>query len=157
MNPNQSESLYETDIVEWARENAALLRSGALAAADIAHIAEEIEDLGNNWERALESRLMQLLLHLLKLQCQPQYPGTRGWKVTVLNQRIELERLLRKAPSLRPKLEQKLSEIYPDSRKLAIAETGLSPDAFPAGCPWKTDLVMDQGFLPEQPGTGEQR
>jgi len=153
MNPN----LYETDIVEWARENAALLRSGALAAAAIAHIAEEMEDLGTNWERALESRLMQLLLHLLKLQCQPQYPGTRGWKVTVLNQRIELERLLRKAPSLLPKLEQKVSEVYPDSRKLAVVETGLDPSVFPANCPWTTELVMDQGFLPGPADAGGQR
>jgi len=39
-----------------------LLRSGAAAEADLAHIAEEIEDLGKSWRNALDSRLTQLLL-----------------------------------------------------------------------------------------------
>lgn len=35
---------YEQDVVLWAKEQAALLRSGQLSALDIEHIAEEIED-----------------------------------------------------------------------------------------------------------------
>ena len=34
---------YDTDFYAWANEQAALLRSGRLAEADIANIAEEIE------------------------------------------------------------------------------------------------------------------
>ena len=37
---------YETDFYAWANEQASLLRSGKLAEADIAHIAEEIESMG---------------------------------------------------------------------------------------------------------------
>ena len=37
---------YDTDFDAWANEQAALVRSGRLAEADIAHIAEEIETMG---------------------------------------------------------------------------------------------------------------
>src|SRR5207244_13416113 len=93
--------LYETDFVRWAERNAELLRSGNSTEADLAHIAEEIEDLGKNWRRALESRLTQLLLHLLKLRCQPEYRGlravVRGWRASIVRQRIEIGRLPTKA------------------------------------------------------------
>jgi len=67
--------LYETDFYAWANEQAALLRAGKLSAADIEHIAEEIESMGNTEKRALISRLTVLLLHLLKWQFQS---GLRG-------------------------------------------------------------------------------
>ena len=36
-------STYESDVVAWENEQAALLRSGNLSAIDIEHIAEEID------------------------------------------------------------------------------------------------------------------
>jgi hypothetical protein len=40
-------SLYDTDFYAWANTQAALLRSGRLAGADVEHIAEEIESMGH--------------------------------------------------------------------------------------------------------------
>jgi hypothetical protein len=42
---------YEIDIIAWANEQSALLRSGQLTAIDIQHIAEEIEDVGKSEQR----------------------------------------------------------------------------------------------------------
>ncbi|MCP1609683.1 hypothetical protein J2848_001330 [Azospirillum lipoferum] len=39
-------SLYDSDFYAWANEQAAILRAGKLDAADIEHIAEEIESMG---------------------------------------------------------------------------------------------------------------
>jgi hypothetical protein len=39
---------YETDIVAWANEQAALLRAGKLSQLDIEHIADEVEDVGRS-------------------------------------------------------------------------------------------------------------
>ena len=39
-------TLYDRDFYAWANEQAALLRAGKITAADIAHIAEEIESMG---------------------------------------------------------------------------------------------------------------
>ena len=44
---------YETDFYAWANEQAALLRAGDVAAADLAHIAEEIESMGRTERREL--------------------------------------------------------------------------------------------------------
>jgi hypothetical protein len=144
-----ADDLYETDFVQWAERNAELLRSGASAEADLAHIAEEIDDLGKNWHRALESRLTQLLLHLLKLRYQPEYPGLRGWQASVLGQRIEIERLLKKAPSLRPEVGRVLDEAYADAVALASAETALPLTSFPSKCPWNAEEALDRNFFPD--------
>lgn len=37
---------YETDVIAWAKEQAALLWYGRFSEIDIARIAEEIEDVG---------------------------------------------------------------------------------------------------------------
>ena len=144
----RSDDLYETDFVRWAEHNADLLRSGASAEADLAHIAEEIEDLGKNWHRALESRLTQLLAHLLKLTYQPGYPGTRGWRLTVANQRIEIEHLLLNAPSLRPEVARILDEAYAAAAYLASVETELPLTSFPSSCPWNAGEALDRNFFP---------
>jgi len=46
---------YETDVVVWANEQAALLRSGRFDQLDLTHIAEEIEDVGKSEQRKLAS------------------------------------------------------------------------------------------------------
>jgi hypothetical protein len=48
-------TLYEQDVMAWASEQAALLRAGKLAAIDIEHIAQEIEDVGKSEKRELAS------------------------------------------------------------------------------------------------------
>jgi hypothetical protein len=50
-------TLYGADFYAWANEQAALLRAGDLAKADIAPIAEEIEGMGKAEKRELVSRL----------------------------------------------------------------------------------------------------
>jgi hypothetical protein len=40
--------LYDEDFYAWANEQAALLRAGRMAEADIAYIAEEIESIGKS-------------------------------------------------------------------------------------------------------------
>ena len=52
-----SHTRYETDVVAWASEQAALLRSGKLSEIDIEKIAEEIEDVGKSEQRELASRM----------------------------------------------------------------------------------------------------
>ncbi|MGD0870689.1 MAG: DUF29 family protein [Bryobacteraceae bacterium] len=48
--------LYQRDYYEWTVRNAELLRSGRADEADLANIAEEIEDLGRRERRELLSR-----------------------------------------------------------------------------------------------------
>ncbi len=48
--------LYDAHFYAWANEQAALLRAGRLAEADIENIAEEIESMGRSEKRELVNR-----------------------------------------------------------------------------------------------------
>lgn len=141
-------TLYDRDFYAWANEQAALLRAGKLDAADIAHIAEEIESMGKTEKRELVSRLSILLLHLLKWQFQP---GRRGasWEATITVQRDDLSDHLRDNPSLKAKLDEAIADAYRKAAILAVGETGLPKSTFPAVCPWPFERLMDMDFWPE--------
>ena len=91
--------LYDQDFYAWANEQAALLRAGKLSEADIEHIAEEVESLGKTEKRELVSRLIVLMVHLLKWRFQPSLRG-RSWKLSVDEQRIAIDAHLADNPSL---------------------------------------------------------
>lgn len=140
--------LYDRDFYGWANEQAALLRAGNLTAADIEHIAEEIESMGRGEQQQLENRLAVLLLHLLKWQFQPNLRGN-SWRLTVKEQRARIIRHLRKNPSLQSVLNETLADAYSDALIGAERETGLAETAFPAVCPWTFEQIIDQAFWPD--------
>ena len=142
-----STSLYEHDFYAWANEQAALLRAGNLSAADIEHIAEEIESMGKTEKRELVSRLAVLLLHLLKWQYQPVRRGA-SWQATIRVQRRDLTRHLKDNPSLKAKLGEAIEDAYGNVLIEAAAETGLPEHTFPQTCPWPFDQLMDERFWP---------
>jgi hypothetical protein len=140
-------SLYEHDFYAWANEQAALLRSGKLAVADIEHIAEEIESMGRSEKRELINRLSVLLLHLLKWNFQQERRGA-SWKATIRIQRRDLAIHLTDNPSLKSKLSDAISYAYENAVIEAGAETGLREDIFPTTCPWTFEQIIDATFWP---------
>ena len=140
--------LYDTDFYGWVNQQAQLLRSGKFTEADMDHIAEEVEDMGKNLIRTLESRLEILLIHLLKWQYQPTHRGT-SWQVTIVEQRLALAKHLRKNPSLKPKVPNAITESYADAMVRASVETGLPKNNFPEICPYRFEEIMDENFWPE--------
>ena len=143
----QATSLYETDFYAWAKTQAAALQQENFEQLDIANLIEEIEDMGKSQQRQLESRLIVLLAHLLKWQHQPG-KQSRSWQATIDVQRIQLHKLLKQNPSLRPSLATIITEAYEQARKLAWAETGLDLKAFSPTCPYTAVQILDDAFLP---------
>ena len=133
--------LYDADFYAWANQQAELLRAGRVQAADIAHIAEEIESMGRSEKRELISRLAVLLAHLLKWDAQPDRRG-RSWILTILEQREEVAEVLHDNPSLRARIEEILADAYRKALLAAERETGLPESAFPAACPWTFEQAM---------------
>ena len=140
---------YEEDFYAWSVEQARLLRSGEFSSIDVANVAEEIESLGRSDKRELESRLTALLMHFLKWQKQSKM-RSRSWSGTILEQRRRIAELLKESPSLRPFINQALTEAYSDALEAASNETGLPETVFPAECPFTPDEVLSRGFLPER-------
>ena len=141
-------NLYDQDFYAWANEQAALLRAGQMSAADIEHIAEEIESMGKTEKRELISRLKVLLMHLLKWQFQPVGRSV-SWQLTIKEQRRETARHLADNPSLKGRLSETMADAYGDAIIAAARETSLPEDVFPNECPWSFEQIMDTGFWPE--------
>jgi hypothetical protein len=140
-------SKYDRDFYAWATEQAALLRAGRLAEADLENIAEEIESMGRSEKRELVNRLTVLLTHLLKWQTQPVLRGN-SWRLTILEQRGQLAEHLKDNPSLKSTLPEIFATAYRFALLGAQRETGLSEEALPRVCPWTSDQIMADGFHP---------
>jgi hypothetical protein len=140
--------IYREDFHAWAMQNAQLLRQGRLAEIDIENIAEELEDMGASKERELESRLGVLLAHLLKWVYQPERRGT-SWRATIEEQRRRIERVLRKNPSLKAKLDEAFADAYGDARLIAMRETGMDKQAFPENPPFSLAQTLGEDYWPE--------
>jgi hypothetical protein len=136
---------HDNDFYAWTQEQAYLLRTGQFHQIDVANIAEEIEDMGRSEKRELESRLEILIMHLLKWQFQPNL-SSRSWQLTIKEQRIRLEKLLKENPSLNSYLSDSLEKIYQLAIISAERETGLS--SFPENCPYSLTEIFSSEFLP---------
>ena len=139
---------YDDDVVAWSAEQARLLREGRFELLDIAHLAEEIEDVGKSEQRELANRMALLLAHLLKWQRQSDRRGA-SWQVTIRNQRRGIARRLEETPSLHPRLASSgwWNAVWEDAVAQAAEETGLAD--FPEACPWSPQQVLDEHWLPE--------
>ena len=146
-----SRTLYDTDFAAWTEQQAALLRAGRIDAADIDHIAEEIESLGRSELRAMESALMRVIEHLLKLAYSPASDPRDGWRESVTVQRLDYEALADDNPGLVGRV--RLPIVYDRARRLAgvsLSEhDGLSMSVLPATCPWTLAEIADTAFWPE--------
>ena len=141
---------YESDVVAWAKEQAALIRAGQFDQLDLTHIAEEIEDVGKSEQRELASRMAVLLAHILKWKFQPQKRSV-SWTLTIKEQRRLLVRRVQKTPSLSPMLSDPewVDEIWVDAKALAEKETGLDMSTYPEICPWSMVDVLTPDWLPD--------
>ncbi len=139
---------YEDDFFAWTVEQAKLLRSGELSKIDAPNVAEEIESAGRRERRELGDRIENLIAELLKWHCEP---GARcgNWKSEILQQRFDIEHIIKDSPSLRDFAAERLSEAYSDARERVIEELGLLQPGFSVGCPFTLDQVLSHSFLPE--------
>jgi len=142
-----ADTLYETDFYAWLQQQARALRTRNFAHLDWDNLVEEIEDMGKNHQRALQSRLEVLLMHLLKWQFQPERQS-RSWSFTIKEQRLRIATLIQKNPSLRAKIPEAIEEAYGYALFAAAEETGLDRAVFPTECPWTFEHIMDEQFWP---------
>jgi len=140
--------IYETDFYGWIQNQVNTLRARNFEHLDLGNLIEEIESMGKGLQRALESRLEILLMHLLKWQFQPRLRSP-SWKFTIKEQRRRIEKLLKKNPSLSSALAEAFIDAYEFAIPAASAETGYDESIFPTQCPWTFEQVMRPDFWPE--------
>jgi|RhiMetdeSRZDD1v2_1073273.scaffolds.fasta_scaffold123394_6 Domain of unknown function DUF29 len=149
--------LYDQDFYAWTQEQAALLREGAVHELDLAHLLEEMEDMGHSQRDALASHLLVLLTHLLKLALAAQWRpadlarAQRGWQTTCRTQRRLIARRVHRNPSLRPTVAEECTEAYAIARDEAATALDVEERVVPLTCPWTPEQVLDADFWPEAP------
>ncbi len=141
-------TLYEEDFWLWTQTMAVALKSGNFSQLDLENLAEEVESLGRNDRRELQSRLVVLLMHLLKWQFQPEM-RSGSWKGTLREQRRRINAVLKDSPSLRSFLADSIDDGYDNAREQAADETGLAVIVFPASCPYTIEEILNVEFLPD--------
>jgi hypothetical protein len=101
-------SLYDEDVFAWSQQQTAALRR--LAARrnlpndlDIAHIAEEIEDVGVSQLHAVRSLIRLILAHAIKCWADPNAASVRHWAAEIGNWHDSL--VDRLTPAMRTKID----------------------------------------------------
>jgi Domain of unknown function DUF29 len=142
-------TLYEQDYYLWLLTTSQQLQKRDIEHLDWKHLVEEIDALGNEERRKVESYLKQLLIHLLMYrywESERSYYA-RGWKNEIDNFRDELEFLLR-SQTLDNYFQQQLETVYQKARRQAIKKTELTADIFPVTCPFSREEILDPDYLP---------
>ena len=149
-------SLYDSDFYLWTQQAAESLRSGVLASDDLEHAAEEIADMGKRDRRELQSRMMVLVMHLIKWAAQPLLRESSTWLATINEQRTQIEGVLAQSPSLRALLVIDLPPVYTKAAKQAAIETRIPlselKSKLGSGEPLPANLLLSEDFLPEHLG-----
>ncbi|MGL6138628.1 MAG: DUF29 domain-containing protein, partial [Planktothrix sp.] len=127
---SQNNTLYEQDYYLWLLQTSKLLQEGKLNQVDINNLIEEIDSMGRSEKKEVKNRLIVLIEHLLKLnywQSEKEY-NARGWRRTIVEQRLQIDLSLEDSPSLRNLLDEIFIDCYNRARKDILKTYNLSSD-----------------------------
>jgi hypothetical protein len=151
-----TDTLYHQDFYSWIYHNIELLRQSKFAEIDVETLIEELESMARGDRHELESRLIVLIAHLLKLEYQFKqltdlWQTWQGgsWRGSIREQRLRIAKQLKNSPSLKRYLPETITAAYPDAVEIAITETGLPKSIFPESCPYSIEQLLDDKFYPD--------
>ena len=151
--------LYDDDFFAWTQLQAKELRRFARTRPnlplDLAHIAEEIADLGTEQRNAVRSWTTRVIEHLLLLEHSPASEPRRGWISEIVTLRRDIERRL--TPVLRRDLKRHIQRRYEEARsdlvtKLERYGEGDVAEGLPERCPYTLDQVLGDFWPDRQSG-----
>ncbi|HET6573505.1 MAG TPA: DUF29 domain-containing protein [Fimbriiglobus sp.] len=132
--------LYEADETAWLEAMSELAACRRVGEMDFPHLSEYLSDMAKRDRREVKSRLVVLLIHMLKWEHQPD-KRTGSWQATLLLQRRELADLL-DSRTLRNHADATLADAYQNARRVAAVETGLPAQTFPEACPFTVEQLV---------------
>ena len=132
---------YESDVVAWAQEQAALLRAGQLDEIDAEHIADEIEDVARAEIRELAKRAAALVAWLIQCDFAPganHAPAIRRCRESIA-------RRLRRMPSLNAAIADPefWRDVWDDAILSVLSDRPeVDASALPVECPWPATQIL---------------
>jgi hypothetical protein len=113
------DDLYNRDIVAWSHEQAERLRRVARGEpvndVDWDNLIEEVESVGRSQVQAVESLLLQALIHAMKVAAWPEERSVRHWLGEIEAFLVQARR--RVTPSMAQALD--VAEIHRDALRIA--------------------------------------
>ena len=143
---SEIKSQYEQDFYGWTQWQAEVIAKREVSELDWQNLQEELEALGRQEYRELVSGLTVLLGHLLKWEYQPE-KRSRGWFLTIREQRRAINRHLDRNPSLKSRIVDALEDGFEAGVDLALRETNLPLRTFPEQCPYQFEEVLADNFI----------
>jgi Domain of unknown function DUF29 len=149
MSATRPERLYETDFYAWTQAQAKELRGFAKTRPnlplDLAHLAEEIQDLGMSERSAVISLVRLIMQHFLFVAYSPAPEQRRHWLDEVDEFRSQIEDKL--TPTIRREVEAELDAIYGRAhrnaaRKMRRYGEHEATAALPEACPYSLDQIL---------------
>ena len=107
--------LYDQDFALWIETTVNQLKSKNFTELDLENLINEVESLGRQDKRELESRLITLFEHAIKRRYVPMTDCYRGWENTLKRTQKELKKNLRDSPSLKNYFLSILNDCYQDA------------------------------------------
>ncbi len=109
--------LHERDYNLWIEEIKKAIANRNLENMDWDNLLDEIDDMGKSDKRALRSYTQRLIEHIFKLKYweNERERALNGWKVEVINFRIQIMNILEDSPSLKNYLADNYSKWYEQS------------------------------------------
>jgi hypothetical protein len=156
MRHGEASQLYENDFYAWTQAQAKELRRFARSRPnvplDLAHIAEEIADLGTERRSRIRSWARRIIEHLLLLEHSPARAPRRGWIAETVTFRREIDDHI--TATLARDLKRQLPRLYGQAcsdlqKKLTPYGEAHIADRFPDHCPYSLDQVLGD-FWPER-------
>lgn len=143
-------TLYEEDFYGWLQETVNFLKQRRFQELDLDNLIEEIETMGRSEKRELESRLTRIIEHLLKLiywKAEKEY-NAQGWRITIIEQRRQIQRLLKDSPSLKRLLSETWLDCYQAAREDTLNKYQLPSELLPIEAPFSLEEILNSDYLP---------
>ena len=139
-------TLYAADEQAWLYEQAAAVAAGHFDDVDRNNLSEFLIDVARREEREVRSRMIVLLVHLLKTRFQPALVS-KSWLNTVREQQDRVNDIVERSATLMAYARADLAVAYARAPRAASVETDLDVSAFPETCPWELADVLATGVL----------
>ena len=140
---SSSELEHEKDFFNWTRNQMKFLKEKEFTKLDIDNLIDEIESLGNSERNAIESYMIVLFIHLLKMEYQPAM-RCNSWENSIENAKFRIKRLVKKNPSLNKEVSEVIQDAFYSAKLQASSETGLDKKTFPKECPWTSEMLFPE-------------
>ena len=133
--------LYKADELLWVDEQVAALREGRMEDVDRESITEVLLEMSKREQAKVKSRLIVLMMHILKSEHQPEKLNP-SWVKTIREQRRKLLDTFEGTPTLRNYALTVMDQAYGAAVGDAALETNLPETALPETNPWTLDNLM---------------